>query len=85
MTADTASRVSAARSRTSASAIASGPQVVVSCSYDKTVKLWDVGGSRVKQVAVMTGHAGPVLELDVQQGANSIATGMRRLGGQMPC
>lgn len=52
-----------------------GPQLAVSCSYDKTVRVWDVGNVRAKDVAVLSGHSGPVLEMDVQQGCQSIVTG----------
>ncbi|KAF6262043.1 WD40-repeat-containing domain protein [Scenedesmus sp. NREL 46B-D3] len=64
-------------------ATASGSSMLaVSCSYDKTVKVWDVSSSRCKPVAVLQGHAGPVLELVVHPGGRSIATGDRK-GGLM--
>lgn len=57
-------------------AAAAGHQLAVSCSYDKTVKVWDVSNSaRVRDVAVLSGHTSPVLELDVLQGGGSIVTG----------
>lgn len=56
-----------------------GPCLAVSCSYDKTVKVWEVGPDRAararggraaaaaaRQVAVLAGHDSPVLEMAVQ-------------------
>jgi len=73
-----------------AAAAAAGPCLAVSCSYDKTVKVWEVGpdkaarsrGGRTtaaaaaaRQVAVLTGHDSPVLELAVQPAAAGCTTG----------
>eukprot|EP00878_Enallax_costatus_P038163 GHUV01043327.1.p2 GENE.GHUV01043327.1~~GHUV01043327.1.p2 ORF type:complete len:116 (+),score=25.94 GHUV01043327.1:340-687(+) len=76
---DTAASSGSRGSRTAgrASAAPAGPQLAVSCSYDKTVKVWDVGSVRAKDVAVLRGHSGPVLEMDVQHGGGNIATGGR--------
>jgi WD40 repeat protein len=49
--------------------------LAVSCSYDKTLKVWDVSGSRGKQIAMLQGHAGPVLEMAVHPSGRCIATG----------
>jgi hypothetical protein len=49
--------------------------LAVSCSYDKTVKVWDVSGRAGKLVSVMSGHAGPVLELAVVPGGGQVLTG----------
>jgi WD40 repeat protein len=56
-------------------AAAAGPVLAVSCSYDKTLKVWDVSGSRGKQIAMLQGHAGPVLEMAVHPSGRCIATG----------
>lgn len=57
------------------SAGAAGPRAVaVSCSYDKTVKLWEVSGRSAKQLAVLTGHLGPVLELAVAPTGDQLLT-----------
>lgn len=56
---------------------AGGPAALAaSCSYDKTVKLWQVSGRTVKGVAVMSGHPGPVLELAVAPGGQLLLTGV---------
>jgi WD40 repeat protein len=67
-----------------AAAAATGPCLAVSCSYDKTVKVWEIaspsGSARssrggraaaaaARQVAVLAGHDSPVLELAVQPAA----------------
>jgi WD40 repeat protein len=53
-----------------------GEQVLaVSCSYDKSVKLWDVSSARAKQLAVLSGHAAPVLELAVAGDGSTLLTG----------
>lgn len=49
--------------------------LAVSCSYDKTVKVWDVSGHAGKLVSAMSGHAGPVLELAVAPGGGQVLTG----------
>lgn len=54
---------------------AAGPVLAVSCSYDKTVKVWDVSGHAGKLVSAMSGHAGPVLELAVAPGGGQVLTG----------
>lgn len=52
-----------------------GPALAVSCSYDKTVKVWDVSGRAGKQLAVLSGHPGPVLELAVGPAGDVLLTG----------
>jgi hypothetical protein len=52
-----------------------GPALAVSCSYDKTVKVWDVSGRAVRQLAVLSGHPGPVLELAVGPAGDVLLTG----------
>eukprot|EP00967_Tisochrysis_lutea_P127087 scaffold215727_cov22-Tisochrysis_lutea.AAC.2 len=49
--------------------------LVVSASYDKTIRLWDVCG-RGKEVACLAGHMAPVLEMVPQGGL--IASGRQR-------
>lgn len=67
-----------ARSSRSRGSVTAGPQLAVSCSYDKTVKVWDVSdGLRVRSVADLLGHTGPVLEMDVLRGGGSLMTGER--------
>lgn len=69
-----------------ATAAVAGPVLAASCSYDKTVKVWDVSGSRGKQVAVLSGHTAPVLEMDVNVAAGSIVTGGNRFeAGRQAC
>jgi WD40 repeat protein len=68
-----------ARSKPAAAASAAGPVLAASCSYDRTVKVWDVSGSRGKQLAVLQGHAGPVLELAVHPACGCIVTGAQVL------
>ena len=46
--------------------------LVASCSYDKTVRLWDVGG-RPGEVGRFDGHGAPVLEMDVNEGGQIIS------------
>uniref|UniRef100_A0A383VWN0 Uncharacterized protein n=1 Tax=Tetradesmus obliquus TaxID=3088 RepID=A0A383VWN0_TETOB len=70
------------RAARAAAAAAAEPVLAVSCSYDKTVKVWDVSGSRAKQQAVLQGHTGPVLEMAVHPAGTCIATGDRK-GGLM--
>lgn len=74
----------ASSSSRAATAAAAGPVLAASCSYDKTVKIWDVTGSRGKQAAVLTGHSGPVLELAVNEVNSIIATGTVRAPGRTP-
>lgn len=38
--------------------------LAISASYDKTVRLWDIGGARGREVSCLSGHNAPVLELD---------------------
>lgn len=61
--------------RSARAAAAAGPVLAVSCSYDKTVKVWDVSDSRAKQQAVLQGHTGPVLEMAVHPAGSCIVTG----------
>jgi WD40 repeat protein len=70
------------RSARAAAAAAAGPVLAVSCSYDKTVKVWGVSSSRGKQLAVLQGHAGPVLEMAVHPAGGCIVTGRFRFAGQ---
>jgi WD40 repeat protein len=51
------------------------PVLAASCSYDQTVKLWSVAGQVGRQVAVMEGHRGPVLELVVAPQGDALLTG----------
>lgn len=73
---------SSAGVRAARAAAAAGPVLAASCSYDQTVKVWDVSGSRAKQQAVLQGHTGPVLEMAVHPAGTCIATGDRK-GGLM--
>jgi len=41
-----------------------GSGLAVSCSYDKSVKVWDVESSRPRLASSLEGHAAPVLELE---------------------
>lgn len=69
-------RTSSGISRVQAAGVqAAGPVLAVSCSYDKTVKVWDVSGRAGKLVSVMTGHTGPVLEMAVAPGGGALLTG----------
>ncbi|KAF8062660.1 HET-E1 [Scenedesmus sp. PABB004] len=54
-------------------------QLAASCSYDKTVALWDVGGARPPRgaAAVLRGHGAPVLELAAAPGGGALASGDR--------
>lgn len=69
------SRVRAGARTAQAAGAHAGPVLAVSCSYDKTVKVWDVSGRTGKLVAAMSGHTGPVLELAVAPGADVLLTG----------
>lgn len=62
-----------------AGAPAAGPALAASCSYDKSVKLWQLAGRRggCKQLAVLQGHAAPVLEMQAAPGGQHILTGAR--------
>eukprot|EP00879_Flechtneria_rotunda_P022564 GHRR01023824.1.p1 GENE.GHRR01023824.1~~GHRR01023824.1.p1 ORF type:complete len:422 (+),score=146.15 GHRR01023824.1:660-1925(+) len=75
-----AGKVNIRSHRTQARATASpGSRVLAaSCSYDKSVKMWDFTGNRPQQLAVMTGHAGPVLEMAVQPVGAKVLTGDRK-------
>lgn len=48
--------------------------LVASCSYDKSVRLWSVGASRGTAAATLSGHDAPVLEMDIG-GDGRIVTG----------
>lgn len=37
--------------------------LAVSASYDKTVRVWDIGGRRASESCCLTGHTAPVLQL----------------------
>ncbi|MEW5302349.1 MAG: hypothetical protein WDW36_005146 [Sanguina aurantia] len=50
--------------------------VVASCSYDRSVRLWSVGASRGAAAATLSGHDAPVLEMDIG-GDGRIVTGDR--------
>jgi len=70
------SRARGNRTEGRVSAGAAGTRAVaVSCSYDKTVKLWEVSGRSAKQLAVLTGHLGPVLELAVAPTGDQLLIG----------
>jgi WD40 repeat protein len=73
-------RISSGSSRVRAGAH-SGPVLAGSCSYDKTVKVWDVSGRAGKLVSVMSGHTASVLELAVAPGADALVTGEALSGG----
>jgi WD40 repeat protein len=69
-------RNSSGSSRTQGGFHAAGtPVLAASCSYDKTVKVWDLAGRAAKQLAVMSGHTAPVLELAVASGGGTLLTG----------
>eukprot|EP00899_Mesostigma_viride_P014111 jgi/Mesvir1/22700/Mv14117-RA.1 len=62
----------------SVSAVASGAsgELAVSCSYDKTLRLWNVGRKPYRELSCLMGHSAPVLGMAwSQQGA--IASGAR--------
>jgi WD40 repeat protein len=69
-------RNSSGSSRTQGGLHAAGtPVLAASCSYDKTIKVWDLAGRVAKQLAVMSGHTAPVLELAVAPGGGALLTG----------
>ena len=55
---------------------ATRPAVGVSCSYDKSVRLWQIGSARTSEASCLTGHAAPVLQLACGHNGR-IATGDR--------
>jgi hypothetical protein len=73
----------AAGPRAAAAAGSSGssgslPAMAASCSYDATVRLWDVPGSRgqrARQAALLRGHQAPVLEMAVHPSCAALLTG----------
>ena len=45
----------------------------ISCSYDKSVRVWDVSGSQAHERCCLLGHTAPVLEMGLQ--GEKLATG----------
>jgi WD40 repeat protein len=42
--------------------------VAISASYDKTLRIWNVNGGRGREVACISGHAAPILEMAPHDG-----------------
>lgn len=54
--------------------------LAVSCSYDKSVRVWDVAGVRARCAATLAGHTAPVMLMAIA-GGGTIASGDR--GGSL--
>ena len=56
--------------------VSSASGAVVSASYDKSVRVWDMSGRKASESSCLTGHAAPVLQLACGNG-DSVVTGDR--------